>query len=105
MLLVNELVSNALKHGKGDIEVTLSLLPATQEAGERRIARLEVCDDGPGFPPDFDPNRATSTGLGLIESLGCWDLRGQIEYKNREEGGARVCVIFPLPEVQNLQKR
>lgn len=98
VLLVNELVSNALKHGRNRVDVTLSLLPATQAQGVAGMARLEVCDDGPGFPANFDPGTAAHTGLELIESLGRWDLRGDIVYDNREEGGARVTVIFPLSD-------
>src|SRR5262249_10948495 len=46
-LVLNELVSNALKHGQGEVEVTFSV--------QDRQAILEVRDDGPGFPEDFDP--------------------------------------------------
>ena len=88
-LLVSELVSNAVKHGHDDIEVMLSVQGET--------ARLEVCDDGPGFPPDFDWRKAANTGLGLIDSTGRHDLRGSISYENRAEGGARVVVTFPIP--------
>ena len=103
-LLVNELVSNALKHGKGDVDLTLKKVSATSSGAnletetENLSARLEVCDDGDGFPPDFDPQKAANTGLDLIKSLGQWDLRGEIVYANREEGGARVSVVFPLPD-------
>ena len=89
-LLVSELVSNAVKHGKNDIEVTLETLGST--------ARLEVCDDGPGFPPDFDWRKAANTGLGLIDSTGRHDLHGTISYENRAEGGARVVVSFPIDQ-------
>ncbi|MGC4043111.1 MAG: ATP-binding protein [Armatimonas sp.] len=65
-------------------------------AGNRPGAHLEVCDDGPGFPAAFDPRRSSNTGLELIESLGVWDLGGEIRYENQEEGGARVVVTFPL---------
>ena len=100
-LLVNELASNALKHGKGEIEVTLNLVSqagAAPDPGSPQ-ARLEICDDGPGFPAGFDPKEAANTGMELIESLGRWDLRGQILYENRAEGGARVAVTFPFPAV------
>jgi len=87
-LLVNELVNNAIKHGNGGIEVTLH-----REDGS---AHLEVCDNGPGFPLDFDPQRAAHTGLELIESTSRWDLRGTVTYGNQPEGGGRVQVVFPL---------
>ncbi len=59
-LLVHELISNAIKHVSIEIEITL------QRDGPR--ARLEVCDDGPGFPAGFDPRQASNTGLELIDS-------------------------------------
>ena len=87
-MIVNELVSNAVKHGKGDIEVTL------RHADKR--ATLEVCDDGPGFAPDFVAETAANTGLELIENIARYDLRGETMYENRKEGGARITVIFPV---------
>ena len=88
-LLVNELLSNAVKHGKGHIDLELT----TQED----TITLEVCDDGPGFPHGFNSITAANTGLELVESIGRWDLGGQVAYENRQEGGARVRVTFPLP--------
>ena len=87
-LLINELVSNALKHGTGDIEVELNVDDGT--------VCLEVRDDGPGFPAGFDSEQAANTGLELVESIGRWDLGGQTSYETRPMGGARVCITFPL---------
>ena len=87
-LLVSECISNALKHSKGDIEVTLRR--------EEKAAHLAVCDDGAGFPPDFDPIRAANTGLQLIENAARWDLRGEVFYDNHPGGGGRVTVTFPV---------
>ena len=87
-LLLNELISNGIKHGKGDLEVSLTVAEET--------ADLEVCDDGPGFPPDFNPVTAAHTGLDLIQTLAEWDLRGSVAYANRETGGARVTIRFPV---------
>ena len=100
-MLVSELISNAIKHGTGLIEVTLRLVSAPDSApgsSPQRFLRLEVCDDGAGFPAGFDPKKAANTGLELIESVGKWDLRGSVEFTNREEGGARVIVLFPQEE-------
>jgi two-component sensor histidine kinase/CheY-like chemotaxis protein len=87
-LLVNELVSNAIKHGKGDIGVSLFV-----QDGQ---AIFEVCDDGPGFPEGFSAGKAANVGLELVENLSRWDLGGRAEYANRPEGGARVRVVIPL---------
>ena len=81
-LLVNELVSNAVKHGKGAIEITLHV--------EGDTTQLQVCDDGPGFPADFNAKRAANTGLELIDSVGRWDLGGAVAFENGAQGwGAR----------------
>ena len=87
-LIANELIANAMKHGREAVHVRFT-------AGDRR-AVLEVSDDGPGFPADFSPHAAARTGLELVESLTRKDLAGQTRYENRAEGGARVVIQFPL---------
>ncbi len=87
-LLASELVSNAVKHSQGEIEVIFT--------ANGNMARLEVHDDGPGFPVGFDWRKAANTGLNLIDTTGRYELRGAVSYENRPEGGARVIVTFPL---------
>ena len=87
-ILINEMVSNAGKHGRGDIEIDL-----TQD-GER--GRLSVRDHGPGFPPGFDPRKAAHTGLDLIQDLTQWDLLGRVAFENAAGGGAQIVIDFPL---------
>ncbi len=89
-VLVNELVSNAVKHGEGPISISLT--------AQNGSARLRVSDSGRGFPSDFDPSTAAHTGLELIESLARWDLRGNIAYANRSEGGAQITITFPVDD-------
>ncbi len=83
-----ELCSNALRHGREPVELTLSV--------QQGKALLEVCDSGPGFPAGFDPALHETTGLQLILSLVRRDLRGEVHFANRPQGGAQVTVIFPL---------
>jgi len=87
-LVTNELISNALKHGKGETEIDFTV--------HGDMAALEVCDDGPGFPAGFSAEAASNTGLELVENIARWDLRGQIAYENRPEGGARIILTFPI---------
>jgi two-component sensor histidine kinase len=87
-LVVNELISNALKYGVGTIRIRFVV--------EAQEATLEVCDDGPGFPEDFDPVEAANTGLELVQHLSHWDLEGTVRYQTREEGGAQVLLTMPL---------
>jgi two-component sensor histidine kinase len=55
-LIVNELVTNAAKHGAGKIAVSYVA------RGDRRT--LAISDDGEGLPVGFDPKTA-KTGLGM----------------------------------------
>lgn len=87
-VLVNELISNAVKHGAGDIDLSLAV------AAER--GHLQVRDRGPGFPEGFDPETAANTGLELILSLSRWDLGGDITFQNHPGGGGLITVTFPL---------
>ena len=91
-ILINELVSNAIKHGAGDINVRFVVAD--------EIGMLEVSDAGPGFPAGFDPSIASNTGLELVDSLVSWDLQGSIRYDNRPQGGGRVVVRFPISLAQ-----
>ena len=67
-LLVNELVTNALKYAypdgvDGEVRVALSALDGSR-------MRLDVADDGVGLPVGFDPARvANSLGMRLIATL------------------------------------
>ena len=86
-LLVNELVTNAAKHGAGPIEVTYAVTDGRH--------RLVVCDEGPGLAPDFDPD-AERTSLGMrIISLLVKQLRGSMTAVSRPDAkGACFTVTF-----------
>ena len=67
-LLVNELVSNALKHAfphrrGGELWVKSEILPDGAGWG------LRVADNGVGLPPDFTMDHLTSLGLHLVSDL------------------------------------
>jgi two-component sensor histidine kinase len=91
-VVINELVSNALKHSAGDVALSLRVT-------EDRV-QLQVSDAGPGFTEGFDVRTAAHNGLELVEHVTDWDLKGGVAYANRPEGGAQVTVTFPLaPEI------
>ena len=66
-LIVNELVSNALKHAfptERAGHVRIELRPTS---GRQRV--LEVSDDGVGLPPNLDISKTESLGLRLVQDL------------------------------------
>jgi PAS domain S-box-containing protein len=74
-LIINELVTNSLKHAfpsgmSGCVRITL-----TPAAGNK--LKLVVSDDGIGLPKDIDPRNASSLGLELIDAIGR-QLRAQV---------------------------
>jgi PAS domain S-box-containing protein len=89
-LIVNELVANAIKHGQGDVSVTIGT--------KDHRAVIEVLDSGPGFPEGFDPRAAANTGLELVQNLTSWDLNGAVSYGRGSAGGGKVELQFPLPQ-------
>lgn len=91
-LLVNELLSNCMKHGFPDHrsgEVVVSLQPTARDGWWK----LSVRDSGVGLPPDFEARRTQSLGLQLVSDL-ARQLGGQL---NMGSGpGAEFSVVFHL---------
>ncbi len=100
--LLSNLIGNAVKYA-GNADVTLG----THEGN----ALIEVCDDGPGVPPEdiervFEPffrgersrNRDTGgIGLGLASARAVARAHGgDVVLRNREQGGACALVTLPI---------
>jgi len=99
-LIINELVSNALKHafpGDRTGSVTVDLKP-----GEGRNLVLTVSDDGTGLPAGFDPVGPLSLGLKLVWNL-AGQLGGTVEVRKPSGGGAVFRVVFPLPDETEMR--
>ena len=92
-LILNELVTNALKHGLQDGRAG-RLLVALRRTEPGRF-ELEVSDDGCGLPPDFDLASGNSLGKRLIRSL-VKQLNGQVQFTSAQPG-TRVLLTLPLP--------
>jgi two-component sensor histidine kinase len=89
-LLINELMSNALKYAfvdarKGRLRVALRRISDNTNV-------LTVADTGAGFPPGLDFRNTTSFGLQLVNTL-VEQLKGKIELKT--DRGAEFTVTFP----------
>jgi PAS domain S-box-containing protein len=89
-LIVNELVSNALKHAfpagrRGRVTVKLDHAPDGWYA-------LVVADDGVGLPPGVDPDRTDTLGLQLVGDLTA-QLNGTLALAR--DGGTTFTVRVP----------
>ncbi|WP_254616717.1 AAA family ATPase [Burkholderia metallica] len=96
-MIVNELVSNALKHAypdgrSGRLRVELM-------ASEGDGYRLSVTDDGIGLSPDFSLETAESLGLQLVFDL-ARQIHGSVEI--RRSGGTAFDIHFGLQQTGGL---
>src|SRR6266852_3503283 len=98
----NEAEACALTAGGGRVVVRGDIVDG-EETGFQRIS---VADNGPGIPVDsfsklfrpFFTTKAKGTGLGLavVQKI-IVQHGGQVEVRNRAEGGAEFIVTLPLP--------
>jgi PAS domain S-box-containing protein len=65
-LIINEIITNALKHAFPD-DMSGTILISFNRLGDK--LKLEVSDDGIGFPKDLDYKNTSSMGLQLVNSL------------------------------------
>ena len=82
-LILNELITNCLKHAfpagqVGEIHVSL------HQEGDGQLV-LRVADNGVGFPSDFDVLKTQSLGLRLVRLL-TGQLSGQFEIRRTNPG-------------------
>lgn len=93
-LLVNELVSNAVRHAFASVaepavEVVLQCNRAPAPSFE-----LTVADNGPGLPAGFDPEGARSLGFQLVRTIARNQLGGELKVES-SASGLSVRVRFP----------
>ena len=102
---VGNLVDNALRHGRGRIELVAEDGP--------RLRTLRVRDDGPGFPEELvpvaferftrgDPARGrggAGLGLAIVQAIARAH-GGRAVARNRAAGGAEVALELPFPALE-----
>jgi two-component sensor histidine kinase len=93
-MVVNELLSNALKYAQGDGENAGTGTTSISLTYTDGWVRLQVADSGPGMPGE-DLERPQSLGLQLVSGL-AQQLGGTVRFEDNEPG-LRVCFEFPLP--------
>jgi len=87
-LMLNELVTNAAKHGAGKINVEYTIDGGRHE--------LSVCDEGEGLPSDFDPKNTNGLGMQVVHAL-AGQLGGSVSANAKPRGrGACFTVTYPV---------
>ncbi|HEY6832707.1 MAG TPA: histidine kinase dimerization/phosphoacceptor domain -containing protein [Pseudolabrys sp.] len=85
-LLLNELVTNAAKHGAGTITVSF--------AATKSDCKLSVCDEGKGLPPGFDFAAQKGLGMKIIDVLAA-QLGGGVTIGSNNGKDTWLVVTFP----------
>jgi two-component sensor histidine kinase len=91
-LIVNELITNALKYAfpdNKDGEITLNLI-----SNQENKAELTVSDNGVGIPEGFVLNDADSLGLKLVKAIAENQLDGSIDMENKN--GTKFTIKFNI---------
>lgn len=93
-LVVNELVTNSLKYafvGKENGEISIV------SKFENETIKLEISDNGVGFPPNFDIQKTQGLGLSIVYSIITKQLNGEIEVES--SNGAKVRIEIPVKQI------
>ncbi len=91
-IIINELVSNALKHAfqkKESGEICVCLKKEEQGSSEKNCFSLVVRDNGRGFPEEIDFRETDSLGLQLVINL-VDQIEGSIELNTHEGTEFRI---------------
>jgi len=97
-IIVNELVSNSLKHafpGRDKGEIRIKFRREENESDEGNRFTLTVSDDGVGFPDNFDFKDIGSLGFQLVTIL-VDQLDGELELKSKN--GTEYTIRFTVIE-------
>jgi two-component sensor histidine kinase len=91
-LVLNELITNALKHGPAETELELTV------SRTRTGARVELFNNGEPSPEGFSSPSQTGVGLYLIRTLVGKDLQGHFELAARASPRGVTAAITFTPE-------
>ena len=85
--IVNELITNAVKYGTGDVRVSL-------DAGPGGSHVLTVSNAGPAMPEGYDPASSKGLGMKIIQSF-ARKIGGKLIFaRDNGDQGARISVVF-----------
>jgi two-component sensor histidine kinase len=97
-IIINELVSNSLKHafpGRDKGEIRIKLRREENESDKSTLFTLTVSDNGVGIPENIDIEDLESLGLQLVTTL-VDQLDGELELKRGN--GTEFTIRFTVTE-------
>ena len=98
VLVVTELVQNAVQHGFEHGRQGAVTIRAERSA---RWLDVIVHDDGRGLPEDFSPERSDRLGLQIVRTLVAADLDAALQMRNAEGGGTDAVLRVPIGRTKN----
>lgn len=107
--IITNLVDNALRHGAGEVSLSVS----EDQIEGRPAVRICVCDEGDGIPEEhrelvfsryWQGGSKAGTGIGLFLVRGFAEAHGGVvRLGDDESGGTRVEVVLPAGEPEHLK--
>ena len=94
-LMINELLTNALKHATPATGQRKQVRVAMQLENERYV--LTISDNGAGLPEGLDVRNTRTLGLKLVNRL-TDQLQGDLQIGSVPGGGTSLRISFPVPE-------
>ncbi len=94
VLVVTELVQNAVQHGFERAERQGSVLIRAERSA--RWLDVVVHDDGRGLPPEFDLETSDRLGLQIVRTLVSAELDGSLTMRPGADGGTDVVLRVPV---------
>lgn len=88
-LIINELVSNAMKYAFAEVEAPMLRVEIKQDA--EGLCTLKISDNGAGFAPDFDMSQSRTLGLQIVRTL-TEQLSGKLQVSSGR--GAAFSITF-----------
>jgi len=90
-LIINEIVTNALKHAFTGKDAGELLIDLTQPAEDH--FRLSIADNGVGFPAGTKPDEMDTLGIQLIQAL-THQLDGEMKIESAPGKGVKYIITF-----------
>jgi two-component sensor histidine kinase/putative methionine-R-sulfoxide reductase with GAF domain len=99
-LLINELVSNAVRHGFQNRNEGKIWIRTKRDGG---IATIDVENDGDQIPTGFNPSETRGLGMRIVHRLVTSDLRGYFTISATERG-TLARITFPVDRIATADR-